>query len=117
MYAAERLGLQAVANNQRVVTQLDGSVWLPNTFTKDFAELLASIGISGHYYMLRHTAATNMLRNGVPPKVVQQQLGHASASFTLDRYGHIDATMQDDAAKKLDDWLRAGKRSTNSAAS
>jgi integrase len=32
----------------------------------------------------RHTAATLGLTAGVPPKVVSEQLGHASAAFTLD---------------------------------
>ena len=37
-------------------------------------------------YDLRHSAATLALAAGVPPKVVSEQLGHASAAFTLDVY-------------------------------
>lgn len=37
---------------------------------------------------LRHTAATLALGNGIPVKDVQARLGHASASLTLDIYGH-----------------------------
>lgn len=43
---------------------------------------------------LRHTAATLLLRRGVPAKVVSEILGHASISTTLDIYSHVDVTMQ-----------------------
>ena len=37
-------------------------------------------------YDLRHSGATHALAAGVPPKVVSEQLGHASTAFTLDVY-------------------------------
>jgi integrase len=40
-------------------------------------------------YNLRHTAATLAFAAGVPPKVVAEMLGHASAAFTLDVYSHV----------------------------
>jgi integrase len=38
---------------------------------------------------LRHTAASLSIRAGASVKAVQSQLGHASATMTLDRYGHL----------------------------
>jgi integrase len=38
---------------------------------------------------LRHTAASVWLAAGADPKVVQRVLGHASASMTMDLYGHL----------------------------
>ena len=38
---------------------------------------------------LRHTAATLMLSEGVPPKVASVRLGHATVALTLDLYGHV----------------------------
>lgn len=38
---------------------------------------------------LRHTAASLSIRAGASVKVVQAQLGHRSATMTLDRYGHL----------------------------
>jgi integrase len=38
---------------------------------------------------LRHTAASLAIAAGANPKVLQNQLGHASAALTLDRYGHL----------------------------
>ena len=40
-------------------------------------------------YDLRHTAASLMIRQGASIKAVQEQLGHATATITLDAYGHL----------------------------
>lgn len=56
-------------------------------------------------YDLRHTAATLALVAGVPPKVVSEQLGHASAAFTLDTYTHVLPHMQSEAALKVEAML------------
>jgi len=42
------------------------------------------------------------LAAGVPPKVVSEQLGHASAAFTLDIYLHVLPHMQEEAAAKVE---------------
>ena len=47
---------------------------------------------------LRHTWATIALENGVHPRVVQERLGHAHISVTLQTYSHVQPTMHDDAA-------------------
>ncbi len=47
---------------------------------------------------LRHTWATIALANGVHPRVVQERLGHAHISVTLQTYSHVQPTMHDDAA-------------------
>jgi hypothetical protein len=39
-------------------------------------------------------------------KSVQRMLGHASATLTLDRYGHLFADELDDVAARLDDAMR-----------
>ena len=45
------------------------------------------VGFEPHWF--RHTAATRMLRDGVPLEVVSVLLGHASVSTTSDVYGHL----------------------------
>jgi integrase len=52
-------------------------------------------------YDLRHTAATISLAAGVSPKIISEQLGHASVGFTLDVYSHVLPHMQDAAAEKV----------------
>jgi integrase len=56
-------------------------------------------------YDLRHTAATLILVAGAPTKVVSEQLGHASAAFTLDVYSHVLPHIQDAAAAKVEALL------------
>ncbi len=53
-------------------------------------------------YDLRHTAATVALAVGVSPKVVSEQLGHASTAFTLDTYAHVLPHMQDEAVARIE---------------
>ena len=48
---------------------------------------------------LRHTHSSLMLKQGVHPKIVQERLGHASISTTMDIYSHVMPGMQDEAAK------------------
>ena len=51
---------------------------------------------------LRHTAASLAIAAGANVKVVQQMLGHKSASMTLDLYGHLFPDQLDDVADRLD---------------
>jgi integrase len=41
------------------------------------------------FYDLRHTCASLLIAQGASIKAVQAQLGHATASITLDTYGHL----------------------------
>jgi len=59
-------------------------------------------------YDLRHTAATLALALGVSPKIVSEQLGHASAAFTLDTYSHVLPSMQEEAAAKMEALFLSG---------
>jgi integrase len=50
----------------------------------------AAAGLRGfRVHDLRHTAASVWLAAGADPKVVQRVLGHATASMTMDLYGHL----------------------------
>lgn len=54
---------------------------------------------------LRHTAATLMLQNGDSIKSVQETLGHHTAAFTLDVYGHVTEKMKRDSAERMEAFL------------
>jgi len=47
---------------------------------------------------LRHAHASTLILAGVHPRVVQDRLGHASAAFTMQVYGHVAAGLQGEAA-------------------
>ena len=58
---------------------------------RSFKALLKRAGLpAGTWlYDLRHTCATLLLNSNVHPKYVQELLGHASISQTLDTYSHV----------------------------
>jgi integrase len=73
---------------------------------EDFRKLLKRIGLPViRFHDLRHTAATLMLQQGIHPKIVQERLGHADISMTLNIYSHVLPSMQEEAAEKLDELL------------
>ena len=49
------------------------------------------------FHDLRHTHATQFLKQGVHPKIVSERLGHSNIGITLDTYSHVLPGMQDDA--------------------
>ena len=62
-----------------------------------------TIGIPDlHPHQLRHTAASLAIASGADVKVVQQMLGHASATMTLDTYGHLFEDRLDEVGDALD---------------
>lgn len=69
---------------------------------KPFKELVAEIGSpQTRLHDLRHTYATLALQNGDSVKNVQETLGHATATFTLDVYAHVSEAMQKDGADRM----------------
>ena len=54
---------------------------------------------------LRHTCATMLFRMGQHPKYVQELLGHANISITLDVYSHVLPGMGDGLADAMDSAL------------
>src|SRR6478735_7410115 len=54
------------------------------------------------FHDLRHSHATQLLLEGVHPKIAQERLGHSTITTTLDLYSHVTDSMQVDAAERLD---------------
>ena len=50
---------------------------------------------------VRHSYATAALKAGVPPKVISERLGHATAAFTLQTYAHVIPGMDQAAANSV----------------
>ncbi|HTM55423.1 MAG TPA: site-specific integrase, partial [Pirellulales bacterium] len=80
----------------------------------EFKPLLKAAKLpSIRFHDLRHTSATLLLAAGVHPKVVQERLGHAQISLTLDTYSHVLPTMHKEAASRLDSVLVATSADEN----
>ena len=75
-----------------------------------YKRLLAANGLTDlRLHDLRHTAATLMLQNGDSVKNVQEALGHHSAAFTLDVYGHVTEQMKKESADRMEQFIQGLK--------
>jgi integrase len=83
--------------------------WLrkSNLLRNVYFPLLKKAGLPHfRFHDIRHGHATMMLGLGENPKIVQERLGHAQISLTLDTYSHSLPTMQRAAADRIDSALR-----------
>ncbi len=97
----------AYENNDLVLPRPDGKVWPPDSFSTAFAAFIRRSELPHvRLHDLRHTHATQLLLQGVHPKVVSERLGHSKVGITLDTYSHVLPGMQEDAAEKIDIALR-----------
>lgn len=55
---------------------------------------------------LRHSYAVTALRAGDDIKTVQETLGHATAAFTLDVYGHVTEDMKKESAARMENFIQ-----------
>jgi integrase len=77
-----------------------------NLLGRHFKPLLKRAGLPPiRLHDLRHTFATILLMAGKHPKYVQELLGHASISITLDTYSHVIEGMDGGLAEAMDDAL------------
>lgn len=60
----------------------------------------------------RHTAASLLIRQGVPPKVVSDRLGHRNVAFTLQVYTHMYDDQREAAALPLAQLLSSGPKAS-----
>ena len=63
---------------------------------------LAGVDSAATLHSLRHSFASITLTSGVPPKQVQEWMGHHSLKLTADVYGHLFASETDRALTLLD---------------
>lgn len=69
-------------------------------------KLASAIGApEARVHDLRHTYAVLSLQNGDDVKTVQTNLGHATAAFTLDVYGHVSERMKDISAARMQNYI------------
>ena len=80
----------------------------PSTVYHNFKRIASNIGMpTARLHDLRHSYAVASLQAGDDIKTIQSNLGHHTASFTLDVYGHVTAQMQQASADRMDAYIRA----------
>ena len=92
-------------NNQfnLVFTDALGKNLVRRTVVKHFKKIAQNAEISdkARFHDLRHSFAVTSLCAGDDIKTVQANLGHATAQFTLDVYGHVTQKMRQDSANRM----------------
>lgn len=74
---------------------------------KSFKAIASSIGVpEARFHDLRHSYAVASLQAGDDLKTVQENLGHATASFTLDVYGHVTEKMKQESAERMEGFIQ-----------
>jgi len=90
-----------------VFTTLTGTNLSPQTVYNHYKKLAVQIGVpDSRVHDLRHTFAVLSLQNGDSVKTVQGNLGHATAAFTLDVYGHVSERMKEDSAARMEGYIQ-----------
>ena len=99
----ERMMLGLGDRADLVFSQPDGSPLRPDSgISKAFDRLVAEIDLPRiRFHDFRHTHCAHLIASGTDLKAVATRLGHASASFTLDRYGHLLPGQQAAAAARV----------------
>lgn len=84
----------------------DGKPLKPATISQYWMRLIKRLNYPHiRFHDLRHTHASLMLKQGISPKVIQERLGHATISTTLDIYSHVTPGMQRQAVEVFDKIL------------
>ena len=88
----------------------DGSPILPRGLSGAFTKIMRRAGLEGYrLHDARHSHASLMLQLGESPKTIQERLGHARATITLDIYSHLAPGIQKAAALRFNEALQAAR--------
>ena len=95
-------------NSGLVFTDELGHHLATHTIYTNFKKIAAAIGCPElRVHDLRHSYAVASIRAGDDIKTAQSNLGHATAAFTLDVYGHITEQMQQASAERMEGFINA----------
>ncbi|MDP8991576.1 MAG: tyrosine-type recombinase/integrase [Actinomycetota bacterium] len=86
-----RLAIGAGYNDLDLVfARVDGSPLHPDAVAKRFERLVKAAGLPRiRFHDLRHTHCAHLIAADRNAKEISRRLGHASVTFTYDRYGHL----------------------------
>ena len=105
----DRLRAGAMWHNSNLIfTDEIGQHITKPTLYRAFKKAAASIGRpDARFHDLRHSYAVAAIRSGDDIKTVQGNLGHATAAFTLDVYGHVTDQMKQESAARMEAFIKS----------
>ncbi|WP_349879381.1 site-specific integrase [Micromonospora sp. HUAS YX12] len=108
--AAERFDADSWADPALVFATAVGTPIHPRNDYRSFREIIRRAGLRQvRLHDLRHTAASVLLAQGVPARVVMEILGHSQISVTLNIYAHVAREIAREAASRLEGALWSGE--------
>lgn len=91
-----------------VFTDVLGHHLSASSVYKSFKKVVEQIGSpETRFHDLRHSYAVVSIQSGDDIKTVQENLGHATAAFTLDVYGHVTEKMKKESAARMEAFIQA----------
>lgn len=91
-----------------IFTNEIGGHLVHHTVRTNYKRIVADMGQPDlTFHALRHSFAVLSLMNGDDPKTVQTNLGHHTAAFTLDTYGHTTEEMQRASAERMQKYIKS----------
>jgi len=99
------LGRPRDYKSELVFTTSTGNWVAPRNIDRYFRLAVKRAGVPdiGGMHGLRHTYATRMLELGMNPRYVQERLGHANITITLQTYSHVTPKAKSKIAIITDD--------------
>jgi len=98
------LGLGKLTDDALLFSKLDGSPQSPRAFSKEWADVAASIGMPEiTLHALRHTHASHLIDAGLDVVKISRRLGHASPAITLRVYAHLFRKQDDKSSAAIND--------------
>ena len=97
---------KAWRNNNLIFTNPTGGYLSYRTVYDCFKRVMVKLGHpEARFHDLRHTYAVAAIKSGDDIKTVQENLGHATAAFTLDVYGHVTSQMKQASASRMEQFF------------
>ena len=91
-----------------VFTNREGNILSYRTVYGCFKRIVKKMGCPElRFHDLRHQYAVIAIKNGDDIKTIQGNLGHATAAFTLDVYGHVTEEMKRNSADRMENYMQA----------
>ncbi len=83
---------------------LEGKPLRPHSLSRAVARAAKEVKAPNtSFHGLRHLHATELLRAGIHPRVVQERLDHGDVTVTLNTYSHVVPGFQERAAETFDE--------------
>ena len=106
IYMAAKAG-DSWLDQKLVFTNATGGILSYRTVYDCFKRIVRQMGLPQmRFHDLRHSYAVISIKSGDDIKTIQSNLGHSSAAFTLDVYGHCTEEMKKASANRMESYMK-----------